>query len=838
MKKNLTFLFLLLATIGFSMTFTACSDDDKKSTPAPVVPVTITDIKCIDDNSLYCYDGVQGQPEVEVREGTGVSILEVQVTPEATGENEIAGDPVTFQFRDLNKNNELDDYEDWRLSLETRVADLLSNMSGDIEAKAGLLTVYMASFAIGDDGWAGIPVGWGPDAEVGPMNNTRMGMGGPSGDVETRINLVNAVQRTCERTTYGIPYAFCCDPCTGTGNNAAATNFAKQNGGDIVGNWAFTQAFGAINDPEYAKEIGSLHAQAYRAGGIRIIYGPQCDPLSEPRWARAYDTMGGPTCEAAGENTKAYMQGLQGVDDGFYGHPIPGVACTLKHYPGAGTNVGGMDSHTYHGRFAPMKGNNLEEHLRAFEIACEAGPLALMPCYSLYLTDYNTATNTFAQTTLDYIAASYEEHLMQEILRDDWGWDGMVTSDWGVGNSGSRDYGLRLADMGYPDSVYIDNYDEASETFTFSFQTNPASPTDIPETAPQFEDWTPSVISGRYGDVYGAIEQQHYIVMRYAKAGGHQLGQAQPTIWVNAYNAGFLTEADIDEVAGKVLETYMRMGLFENPYTDLEESQAFLASEEFTSKQKEMRKRACVLLKNEGDILPLQEDSAQYVVYYDGITDDAAIEDYLPTANVTEDITAADVIVLRVSGRFGTYGGLTGGVPLSYETPLLNYYEEEWRHRTWDEHVALINSTAGPGGTDNGGGTTEVDGVDYSSGGYIGRDGNYSAALSQMEAINNAIAVKQAAASEGRNVKIVLVAFTPRPMVVEPWIDQIDAFMIEFGIYDDQLMEVLFAVDGFAPTSHLPWNFPSSDEAVEAQYEDVMNDDVDPTYAAGFGLTW
>ena len=71
---------------------------------------------------------------------------------------------------------------------------------------------------------------------------------------------------------------------------------------------------------------------------VLICFLAQCgDVIGEPRWARVYDTMGSDP-EIVGNNVKAYIQGLQGSDDGT---GVITVAATIKHFPGGGANEDG-----------------------------------------------------------------------------------------------------------------------------------------------------------------------------------------------------------------------------------------------------------------------------------------------------------------------------------------------------------------------------------------------------------------------------------------------------------------------------------------------------------------
>ncbi len=807
MKKILSMLLLLLAVTGYGLVFTACGDDESRTEPPP--PVLSSELDCVDEASLYCVDGKIVIPDVAVHEGSGKSIIEETAVAES-------GESYTLQFRDLNANGTVDPYEDWRLSLQDRIDNLIELIDAldpldevnPLLVKGGLLYNFYLGGGANADGTLNA-------ARIADINGTtgftRSSMSGTNNmDATTRATYANNLQAACESAALGIPYLYNCDPSTGTGSNRSSSVFEKRNNMNNIGNWPFNLGFAAIGDPEYMEEIAALHRAEYKAAGINFLLGPMCDPLGEPRWARSHDTFGATGANGlAGEMARAYIRGLQGAEDGFSGRALTGgVAATLKHFPGAGTNNGGMDSHNYIGRFAMFPGGNFQSHLDNFRTAFEAGPLAVMPCYSIFVTGESgwPGTDSWVNSGVgeefafdEHVGSSYDSKIMWDLLRDYCEWDGMVTSDWGV--------------------LYGETY------------------------------WIFQAAYGLYSDDLAGVEEatlgsaeaypyESYRVRRYARAGGHQIGAGNEEMWINAVSDGQVTNNDVNEAAAKVLEVMFRLGLFENPYIDVAAAAQVVESNRPAAE--EAMKRACVLVKNEGEVLPLSL-STDATIYVDSVgdatVDESEMATFVGTNNAmqyTTDINEADIIVLRIAGRQGQHTGIAGGVPLSWTAPVLRYNYDAWRHYTWDEHVALVNSTAGPEGSDNGAGTTEVDGVDYSSGGYIVNDNQMSSAVNEYAKLTNAIAVKNATGA-----RLIVVVFAFRPFVLEPAVAaEIDALVVEFGLFNPLLFDVLFAVDGYAPEAHLPFSIPSSEQSVEDATEDLYNDEVNPTFTFGTGLTW
>ena len=742
MKKILG-LALLLSLIGFA----ACSDDD--GDPCK-------------DKGVYCVDGKDVQPEVKVDSASGKSII-----------TDVEGK----QYRDLNGNGTVDAYEDWTLPVEERVADLLTKMNK--EQKAGLLYEGGFSGRISDGSLT-------DTVKAGMVTSqVRVALFRDPGDgvsAEQMINYTNEVQAYVESQPLGIPFVFCCDPSTGTGLSASGA-YAKKNTMEPMGDWPFSLGLSALTDEDTIKEIGSMHAEEYKACGFRMLLGPMCDPLGDPRWARAYDTFGTDP-KKAGKFAKAYIQGLQQTDDGSKGQLVPGIAATLKHFPGAGTNMAGMDSHREQGRYALFKGGNMDASLNAFKEAFKSGPLCVMPCYSIYMTNWDPTTRTF-NTEFEEVGSSYEMTLMWDVLRDECGWDGMVTSDWGV-LAGSA-YGLLMSDFGVTNLSLDTDLSDPSYT----------PPADLPVGVPAFADWTIEARQGWGGTTYVAVEHESYLIYKYLQAGGHQVGNGSYTMWLNAVENNFLAESDLDYPAGKVLEMMFKLGVFENPYRDASKANAVRTTN--LAKAKEIMKKATVLVKNES-VLPLSSTSG--TVYFDGV-DDGVIDSFAGTS--TTDMAAADYIIVRVTGRHGNYSGIAGGIPLSFQADVANYNYDEWRHYTPSEA-----------------GYERVN------------DNTQEASIAQAQKIKDAIAAKKAGA------KLILSVFAPRPFLFDADIDvsKIDALIVEFGIYDEQLLEFIYGTDGFKPSGKLPFCIPASDADVEAAYEDLYNDEANQLFEYGTSLSY
>ena len=162
---------------------------------------------------------------------------------------------------------------------------------------------------------------------------------------------------------------------------------------------------GASFDPTLMKRVGDAIGREARALGIRMSLAPDLDLGREPRWGRMEETYG----EApllVGEMGEAYVRGLLTEDDRY--------AATLKHFAAHGTPESGLN-------LAPVNVSpqDLEDkYLPPFKRALDAGAKCIMPAYS----------------TLNGIPCHTHPFLMKTVLRERWGFEGVVISDFGAVN--------------------------------------------------------------------------------------------------------------------------------------------------------------------------------------------------------------------------------------------------------------------------------------------------------------------------------------------------------------------------------------------------------------------
>ncbi|WP_399012994.1 glycoside hydrolase family 3 N-terminal domain-containing protein [Streptomyces sp. FIT100] len=163
---------------------------------------------------------------------------------------------------------------------------------------------------------------------------------------------------------------------------------------------------GASWDPGLLAECARAVAAELRAGGVHLALVSALDLLRDPRWGRAEECFGEDPLLAA-ELTRALVEGMQGA--GRSALAGGGVGVVLKHFAAQGEGVGGRN-----GQSAVLGQRDLHElHLPAAEAGIRAGAVGLMAAYN----------------DIDGVPCCANPELLTALLRDAWGFDGLVMAD-------------------------------------------------------------------------------------------------------------------------------------------------------------------------------------------------------------------------------------------------------------------------------------------------------------------------------------------------------------------------------------------------------------------------
>jgi beta-glucosidase len=324
--------------------------------------------------------------------------------------------PDGVQYRDLNRNGRMDPFEDPRLTVEERVADLLPRLS--LEEKAGLM--FHTVIEAGTDGTvkeAPGAISKSPTSDVVLRKHLTHFNVHALDDARMAARWHNALQAIAEQAPHGIPVTVSTDPRHSFIENAGASFAAK-----AFSQWPEALGLAALRDEDLVRQFGDVARQEYVAVGIRMALHPTLDLATEPRWARQSGTFGQDP-DLVSRLGVAYLKGFQqdvlGPDS---------VACVSKHFPGGGPQKDGEDAHFPYGREQVYPGGRFEDHLKPFPAVIEAGTAAIMPYYGM------PVGLEIDGEKIEEVGFGYNRQVVTGLLREKLGYDGVVLTDWELVN--------------------------------------------------------------------------------------------------------------------------------------------------------------------------------------------------------------------------------------------------------------------------------------------------------------------------------------------------------------------------------------------------------------------
>lgn len=283
-----------------------------------------------------------------------------------------------------------------------------------------------------------------------------------------------------------------------------------------------TLAIASTWDMELAERSAAIAAKESAVTGIHVTFAPMVDLVRDPRWGRVMESTGeDPFLNS--EYARAFVRGFQGED---LTGDMDRVAACVKHFAAYGAAEGGRDYNTVNMSERQLRESYLPAYKAALDEGCE-----------MVMTAFNT---------VDGIPATGNKWLMRNLLRDEWGFDGMLISDWGA-----------VSEM-IPHGVAADGAEAAQK----------------------------------------AIEAGVDMEMMTSNYANHLKELVE---------AGKVDISLIDECVLRVLKLKDKLGLFENPYraASEEREKEVLLCDEHRAAAREIAAKSCVLLKNE-QALPLR----------------------------------------------------------------------------------------------------------------------------------------------------------------------------------------------------------------------------------------
>lgn len=319
-----------------------------------------------------------------------------------------------FAFKDLDRDGELDGYEDWRNSDEDRANDLVAQMA--VEEMTPLFT---------HGGWTSF------GATIEGDDLTYVEEGGRGGVTRSAINegnttmavdWTNALQALCEATgNWGIPATISVDP-------------------NHISNSIDQNSLAATMSVDEAFALGVEHGKQYRAVGVTMLLGPQIGIGTQPTMTRSTGTYTEDPALAR-DLADAYISGLQstydesGADLGWGEESVYAIA---KHYVGDGAPEGGRNDHSDSGKFDVFPGDNFAAHLipfhdGAFNLTMSStGTCGVMPNYAISYSRNGTLG--------ELVGGAYSTYKMDFLYDNDY--QGFILTDWQITNDGQQCFGV------------------------------------------------------------------------------------------------------------------------------------------------------------------------------------------------------------------------------------------------------------------------------------------------------------------------------------------------------------------------------------------------------------
>ncbi len=389
-------------------------------------------------------------------------------------------------------------YKNSALPAAERIEDLLSRMT--LEEKAGQLNQW---YNLGPEHYEQVRNG-----EIGSGLLANSSTAGNDRQERVFAKTINEIQTIAvTQSRLGVPLIFGRDVIHGYRTVAPIPL-------GMAATWA----------PELIEAANTIAAREARADGIHWGFSPMLDIARDPRWGRVAEGFGEDPF-LAGTLAAAAVRGFQGNDQ----NSIPGdrIAACAKHFVGYSAAEGGRDYNTT--EITSQTLHNI--YLPPFKAAIQAGCATVMSAFH----------------DIGCIPLSAHHYLLSDVLKDQWGFAGLLVSDWGAvgelinhGVAADRAHAAELAcnagvDMDMCSMVYVQN---------------------LP----------------------GLVRE------------------------------GKVSEARLNDAVRRVLHLKFSLGLFENPYADPDASQAVHLAPVSLAFMREVAASSMVLLKNNG-VLPLGSDN-------------------------------------------------------------------------------------------------------------------------------------------------------------------------------------------------------------------------------------
>lgn len=281
-------------------------------------------------------------------------------------------------------------------------------------------------------------------------------------------------------------------------------------------------------DPELVEEGASVAAMEAKKAGVDWTFSPMVDIARDPRWGRVAEGYGEDPYLAS-VMAAAAVRGYQGTDPSDGKH----IAACMKHFVAYGASEAGRDY-----VYTEVSRQSLwDTYLPSFEAGVRAGAMTVMSSFNC----------------ISGIPSSADSYTLTEVLKNRWGFDGFIVSDWGSIQ--------QLRSQGF-----VSDKKEAAMA---------------------------SMNAGLDMDM---------------------MNECYDAYLEDLVKEGKVSEARLDDAVRRVLRMKFRLGLFEHPYVEPTKYMERFLLPEYLETARRLAEESMVLLKNDGGLLPLSKPSSIAVI--------------------------------------------------------------------------------------------------------------------------------------------------------------------------------------------------------------------------------
>jgi beta-glucosidase-like glycosyl hydrolase len=631
------------------------------------------------------------------------------------------------------------DYKNPKIPITNRITDLLNRMTLE-EKIAQLMGVWNGGAEDFDDEFLNNPVKM---KEI--FGNGCNSVHPAPFEIKETVELRNKIQKyLLEETRLGVPALFVDE---------------GQHGLMRPNSTVFPQAIGMACswDPILFENIYSITAIEMRSRGTHLALSPVIDVCRDPRWGRVEETYGEDPY-LNGILACAAVKGLQGSTDGCVDEKH--VAATLKHLIGHGQPESGQNQGPANYSIRVLR----DYHMPPFKMCIDkVKPLAVMPSYN----------------EVDGIPSHSNKWLIKDLLRKEWGFQGMVVADY-----------YAIDQLFSKEFVAEDGKDAAMISFNSGIQF------EFPK-----------------GNNYNFLPE--------------------------LLDEGKINEEDINKAVEQILDLKFKLGLFENPYIEVDKAVAVSKKIEHRELALKAARESIVLLKND-NLLPLSKNKYKKIAVIGPCAKDLFLGGY--SGEPYEKVSFLDGIKNKVGKSSEVLFAQGCKLTDNTSTSFLNWKLDEIEFSSREENLKLIEEAVDVAKK------SEIIILAIGENEHLCREAwakNHIGDNMTLDLFGEQYELVEAIAALGKPIVVYLM--NGRPLSVTKLVEKVPAIIEGWYMGQETGTAAADIIFGDAnPSGKLTITIPKSagqlplyyNHKPSAQFLDYISQDINPLFHFGFGLSY